>query len=1296
MEVFREDDPSVASDDEYDSVSGRDEEAALPPLPQKRARRSSLALIFPQKSNKMSHSNHNNNNFDESMTLHESHHNNNLHHNDSTNNNGNHNHHNESAVKKLARLETWALWCLRAVLIVVFLGSPVVVSIGVYRYLKQEQDDEFQARFAVSADQILESLQDTVVGQWLPHADNVAWERWDLAQNNNDTTTTAAATQLPVFPFSSRPSLATVGQRWIEQLPGYQRFHESLMVTLPQRDLWQEYAVQHYNDWVADVMKLQQQQDETTESQPQNYTLSYEICYPHVPVQPRMYNDDLPYYLVSWQAYPLLPSTSLPVYNSDWLADSSDIDNEHELFFGDLAWSTVLDTKQVLFSKFYNGHDKDGPPTLSAVQMPLLDRRGSPNFQQNATALQQATLYGIHTHHVDWHELWQQALPRDAALHKLAGIQLVTSNNECGQEFTLQVPETKNDNNEEDDDDESISLTLLDTDEPVDMEYGSLTVTATLQELVTQSSLKVPSYPPMNTEYCPITFKIIPTQDTKNQYLDNKPRIFAIAAVAVYVFTSFLLIVYDLIISRRQSIVMKAAVQSTNIVSSLFPSQVRDRLFDLGGAIAGAGGAVVGGIGRGLGFRARRASTGQEGPGGPGADGMAGNLAANPMEPLAAVRQVSPPVADLYPEATVMFADIAGFTAWCSAREPSQVFVLLETLYGSFDQHANKRKVFKVETIGDSYVAVAGLPEPRKDHAVVMARFARNCLDAMNHVCNHLMVELGPDTADLALRVGLHSGAVTAGVLRGQKARFQLFGDTVNTAARMESNGLRGRIQASEATVKALEAHKKGHWATKREDLIEAKGKGKLQTYWIDPKKSSASSSRETESNSGSVVSASEMPNVEVWQQAAKMDSLVAWNVDVLSRLLQRIAATRGFVRRSSLGWTREFKSQQYERAILFERTEQINFAPTSYDMNDENSPALPYLTDEVKQQIRQFVQEVCGMYKESLPFHNFEKATHVALSLKTLVVSAQKVYNSADAREDFFASDPIAEFACFFAILIHSMDHPGVSNKQLVQQGDEKASMFHERCMNEQHAFNMGFDLLMSDSYSNLRSMIACSKAEWARFRQVVVNCVLATDTLDKDFEDERLDQWEQSFGASALGVESNTKSQTQRRATIFMEHLVQAAVAGPFMQHYQIYNKWFERRVLEVHQSALYLPPTEESVYKEDFDWYNHQLSRFDNVVIPLVTKLDASGFLGGTGREQLECAKRNRAEFAEEGEAFVKEVVARLTSSGMPTEEALQDVTILEELAKDTSPTGLIANPSGLTDELTDDAMSPSSDE
>jgi class 3 adenylate cyclase len=164
------------------------------------------------------------------------------------------------------------------------------------------------------------------------------------------------------------------------------------------------------------------------------------------------------------------------------------------------------------------------------------------------------------------------------------------------------------------------------------------------------------------------------------------------------------------------------------------------------------------------------------------------------------------------------------------------VFTLLESVYSAFDAIAARRGVFKVETIGDAYVAVVGLPEPRDDHAVVMVKFARDCRLQMAELVRDLEKSLGPGTGDLKLRFGLHSGAVTAGVLRGQKSRFQLFGDTVNTASRMESTGIPNRIQASTVTAELLIAAGKGSWVKPREDLVEAKGKGKLQTYWIEPK----------------------------------------------------------------------------------------------------------------------------------------------------------------------------------------------------------------------------------------------------------------------------------------------------------------------------------------------------------------------------------------------------------------------------------------------------------------------------
>ena len=114
-----------------------------------------------------------------------------------------------------------------------------------------------------------------------------------------------------------------------------------------------------------------------------------------------------------------------------------------------------------------------------------------------------------------------------------------------------------------------------------------------------------------------------------------------------------------------------------------------------------------------------------------------------------------------------------------------------------------------------------------------------------------LSESMGEDTSELQLRVGLHSGPVTAGVLRGQKGRFQLFGDTVNVAARMETNGVPGRIHVSEATANELKAKGKESWVTAREDQIVAKGKGVLTTFFAIPRASSFTTGTHSVSSGG-------------------------------------------------------------------------------------------------------------------------------------------------------------------------------------------------------------------------------------------------------------------------------------------------------------------------------------------------------------------------------------------------------------------------------------------------------------
>jgi len=250
------------------------------------------------------------------------------------------------------------------------------------------------------------------------------------------------------------------------------------------------------------------------------------------------------------------------------------------------------------------------------------------------------------------------------------------------------------------------------------------------------------------------------------------------------------------------------------------------------------------------------------------------------------------PIADLFSNCTVLFADISGFTSWSSERSPGQVFVLLENIYGAFDRIADRRGVFKVETIGDCYMAVTGLPNPIKDHAVVMARFARDCRDELNALTRSLEVSLGPETSDLTMRFGLHSGPVTAGVLRGQKSRFQLFGDTVNTASRMEHTGICNRIHISEETAKLLIEAGKSNWLTPRTETVQAKGKGELTTYWLFDKqfKQRGSTCASTVMSETSIRVNATSPQPVMTDRRGR---LIDWNVDLFAGLIRKIVARR-------------------------------------------------------------------------------------------------------------------------------------------------------------------------------------------------------------------------------------------------------------------------------------------------------------------------------------------------------------------------------------------------------------------
>jgi class 3 adenylate cyclase len=290
-------------------------------------------------------------------------------------------------------------------------------------------------------------------------------------------------------------------------------------------------------------------------------------------------------------------------------------------------------------------------------------------------------------------------------------------------------------------------------------------------------------------------------------------------------------IIYENLLKNREKMLVKSNRRSEAIVDSLFPSIVRDRILEEGGLVNNTNNKLantnVNNNGNNDGNPTNRRNS-EKLPSSslpPPPPPPPSPLPSSPKNSISSSTASSKPIADYFPSASILFADIVGFTSWASIRDPAQVFILLETVYGRFDDIAKKKGVFKVETIGDCYVAATGLPVARTDHAIVMASFARRCLENMLDLLEsrELENELGIGTNDLGMRFGIHSGSVIGGVLRGAKSRYQLFGDTINTASRIESSSMKNKIHLSEQTAELLIAGGKKSWVEGRDEKIHAK-----------------------------------------------------------------------------------------------------------------------------------------------------------------------------------------------------------------------------------------------------------------------------------------------------------------------------------------------------------------------------------------------------------------------------------------------------------------------------------------
>lgn len=777
-------------------------------------------------------------------------------------------------------------------------------------------------------------------------------------------------------------------------------------------------------------------------------------------------------------------------------------------------------------------------------------------------------------------------------------------------------------------------------------------------DFLSKSALFAPEYNNRDSEdfageICIYTMTIYPTKSFEDAYRTNRPAVISMMIVLVFLFTSMAFMLFDCLVTRRQAKLLNTALRQNAIVSSLFPKSVQKKLME----------------------EAEVKAKGHDGKGKINPRSLGAVLTDDGIVKQKAITLDSKPIADLFPKTTIMFADIAGFTAWSSARDPEAVFTLLETIYRAFDMIAKRRRVFKVETIGDCYVAVCGLPDPRKDHFSVMCRFAQDCLNAMNSLVKELEVQLGPDTGDLRLRTGLHSGPIVAGVLRGEKARFQLFGDTMNTASRMESTGIPSRIQLSQSTADLLIDAGKEHWITKRPDKVKAKGKGELTTYFLlefGKKSSQKARGGVTESIRDKVIlghknnSVDEKGNTATVKRVQKRNRVADWVVEMLGKLLKEMKEKRELtgIRQASdetmsaLEHDSEMRNAE-DGTVIDDVADVLRLPVYSATVGAAfNAKGGAQLSQDVMDELQDYVYSIASMYPKN-PFHNFEHASHVSMScikLLNRIASREEDYQDGTDHTYGICSDPLTAFAIVFSALIHDVDHTGVPNVQLVKEHSPIAAAYKNKSVAEQNSIDVGWGLLMEPSYKNLRRHIYTTKDEYTCFRQLVINCVMATDICDKDLIKARNQRWEIAFdtdnkpsgdddGAINPGNRFESVRQVNnRKGTVVIEHLIQLSDVSHTMQHWHIYRRWNERLFEESY--VAYADCRSDNNPSQN--WYQGELGFYDFYIIPLAKKIKQCQVFGVSSDEYLSYALQNRAEWEERGKELVEEMTKKMEAT------------------------------------------------
>jgi 3'5'-cyclic nucleotide phosphodiesterase len=268
-------------------------------------------------------------------------------------------------------------------------------------------------------------------------------------------------------------------------------------------------------------------------------------------------------------------------------------------------------------------------------------------------------------------------------------------------------------------------------------------------------------------------------------------------------------------------------------------------------------------------------------------------------------------------------------------------------------------------------------------------------------------------------------------------------------------------------------------------------------------------------------------------------------------------------------------------------------------------------------------------------PFHNFDRATHVAMALlkllgrSTLAQVSSGEWSAGPENQGEVATgpDPQTLFACILAVLFLGIDHPGVPNAQLVTERAILASRYGNQGIAEQNSIDIGWALFIDDDFSALRDTFCSSSKERTALLQQVSSLVLATEM--------------QYPGFDTLGIDAGTEAEGNPcPEEVTLKRLIQASNVAHTMQHWHIYRKWSERLFAESFQAYT---RGRSASHPAKF-WYESELHLFDTYVLPLAAKLKESNYFGTSGEECFDYATKNRNEWELHGREIVEEMARR----------------------------------------------------